>query len=107
MKCYSASFNYQILEFQPREVPAMNWHGMVLFILALTLLANASQANAQTRLPSTNPQVDSTFEAIPYSIPSNIHAPPATSLWRHPDIEPPQAPPGWFVGMQINIVGPA
>ena len=74
--------------------------GIILFVLTLTVFANAQHLHAQTR-------TDSSYSVIPYSIPSALHDRNGTSLWGHPNIDPPHAPPGWFVGLQVNIVGPA
>lgn len=79
--------------------------GMVLVVLSLTLLAHAGRADAQTQIP--NPATDATYTAIPYSVPPDLHDRVATSLRGNPDINPPQAPAGWFAGVQANIVGPA
>ena len=81
--------------------------GMMPFVLTLIVFANARQLHAQARTPIANPLAEPSYTVIPYSVPSSLHDRNVTSLWGHPDIDPPRAPPGWFVGLQVNIVGPA
>ena len=81
--------------------------GMIWFVFTLTAFANVRAVHAQTRTATANLPTDPGFTVIPYSVPTSLHDRNGSLLWGHPDIDPPHAPPGWFIGMQVNIVGPA